>query len=126
MPIGPILIVEDDPVIRGLLLDLLEIEGYRAVAAADGRAALRMALNETPSLILLDLNLPLLDGEGVLRELGRLDVDAPVLLVTADPRGGRLRRAQSVVGFLAKPFNLDELMRAIERAWLRRTQVSEA
>lgn len=114
---GPILIVEDDPVIRDLLLDLLDIEGYPAIAASDGVDALRKIRERMPSLILLDLNLPYLDGQGVLYELERTGRAVPIVLMTADPRGRRLRNAWSVIGFLSKPFNVDDLLRTIEKVW---------
>ncbi|HUG15531.1 MAG TPA: response regulator [Thermomicrobiales bacterium] len=114
---APILIVEDDPVIRELLLELLDIEGYPAIAVADGASALRQLKIRRPSLILLDLNLPAMDGEGFLREMRRSGRSAPVVLLTADPRGRRLRHARGIVGFLAKPFDVDELLRLIEKVW---------
>lgn len=115
---GPILIVEDDPVIRDLLLDLLDIEGYPAIAASDGVDALRQIERANPSLILLDLNLPHLDGESVLKELAKAPGPVPrILLITADPRGRRLRHMRGIVGFLSKPFNIDDLLQAIEDAW---------
>jgi CheY-like chemotaxis protein len=114
---GPILIVEDDPVIRDLLLDLLDIEGYPAIAAADGVEALRQIQRVHPSLILLDLNLPRMDGESVLKELAKAPRPIPpILLITADPRGRRLRHMRGIIGFLSKPFNIDDLLQAIEDA----------
>jgi CheY-like chemotaxis protein len=114
---NPILIVEDDPVIRELLLDLMDIEGYPATSASDGVDALRQVKRRRPSLILLDLNLPRLDGKGLLDELERAGLSIPVLLVTADPRGRWLRNARGIIGLLPKPFDVDDLLRAIEKVW---------
>ena len=114
---GPILIVEDDPVIRELLLDLLDIEGFTAIAVENGVEALRSVRQDEPALILLDLNLPLLDGEAVLRELQRSNVDVPVLLMTADPRGRVLSSSRGISGFIPKPFDVDDLIVAIRMIW---------
>lgn len=114
---GPILIVEDDPVIRELLLDLLEIEGFTAIAVENGVEALRSVRQNEPALILLDLNLPLLDGEAVLRELQRTEVEVPVLLMTADPRGRLLSASRGISGFIPKPFDVDDLIVAIRMIW---------
>lgn len=113
---GPILIVEDDPAIRDMLLDALEQDGYEAVAVSNGIDGITAALLREPSVILLDLNLPLLDGEGVLRELERQGPHAPVVLMTSDPRGDRLSTADGVCGYLPKPFDLDDLITTIELA----------
>lgn len=110
----PVLIVEDDPAIREALLDALEQECIPAVAVENGVDALTAVTLRSPSVMLLDLNLPELDGEGVLRELQQRDVDVPVLLMTADPRGTRLWTEDGVTGHIPKPFDLDDLFLAIE------------
>ena len=114
--VGPILIVEDDEAIRDLLLDALEQDGYEAVAVSNGIEGVAAAQLRSPAVILLDLNLPLLDGEGVLRELERQGPHAPVVLMTSDPRGDRLSSAVGVSGYLPKPFDLDDLIMTIEAA----------
>lgn len=79
-----ILIVEDDPTVSGLLETLMQMEGYETVTAADGLEALLKAEFRRPSVILLDVMMPNVDGERVLDELrGRPDfAGIPVLVVT--------------------------------------------
>ena len=110
----PVLIVEDDPAIREVLLEALEGEQIPAVAVENGMDALTAVSIRIPSVMLLDLNLPELDGEGVLRALKQRDVDVPVLLMTADPRGTELWTEEGVSGHVPKPFDLDDLFLAID------------
>lgn len=64
-----ILIVEDEPVINRALMDLLKEEGHDVLSAGDGKAGTELALTETPDLILMDLNLPTIDGIAAIRYL---------------------------------------------------------
>lgn len=109
-----ILVVEDNPSIRFLLEELLGGEGYAVVSAADGRAGLEAARRDRPDLVLLDVNLPVMDGTeliGALRaEFGRA---VPVLVMTAAPDAGRWAREIAADGVIAKPFDLDRVLGAI-------------
>ncbi|MDK2899346.1 MAG: hypothetical protein PWQ10_533 [Patescibacteria group bacterium] len=64
-----ILIVEDEVQLLNVLYDKLSLDGYTIIKAADGKAGLDLALSEHPDLILLDINLPVMDGISALREL---------------------------------------------------------
>ncbi len=118
-----ILIIEDETPMRTALADVLEGEGYRALAAADGEAGLRKAVAEKPDLILLDVMMPKLDGFVVCAELRRLGHATPVLMLTA--KGQIEDRVNGLdVGaddYLVKPFSTEELLARV-RALLRRTQ----
>jgi two-component system, OmpR family, alkaline phosphatase synthesis response regulator PhoP len=119
-----ILVVEDDPDIVELLTHYLERDGFQVIAVADGRRALDVLRSEPPSLMLLDLQLPSLDGLSVCRE-ARLDPllrEIPIIILTA--RGEETDR---VVGlelgaddYVVKPFSPKELMARV-RAVLRRS-----
>lgn len=118
-----ILVVDDEQDIRDLLAFNLRREGYETESAADGVAALEAARTCRPSLILLDVMLPRMDGLEVCRELGkdRATADIPVIMLTA--RGDEVDR---IVGFelgaddyVVKPFNIRELVLRI-KAMLRR------
>ena len=108
-----VLVVEDDPSVRGLLQTLLLAEGYDVSTASDGLAGLVKANRERPSLILLDLMMPDLGGARVLEELDReADLaDVPVIVVT-----GRLEAIPAMAERLgedsvfAKPFSVAELL----------------
>jgi two-component system CheB/CheR fusion protein len=117
---GAILIVEDDPEVRGLLELLLKDEGHRTATAADGAAALQLVERGTlqPDLILADYNLPnAMNGIQVgakLRE--KLHCRIPVIILTGDISTGTLRdiSRQDCVQ-LNKPVRLKELTQAIRR-----------
>jgi DNA-binding response OmpR family regulator len=108
-----VLVVEDDPSVRGLLQTLLSAEGYDVATASDGLAGLVKASRQRPSLILLDLMMPDLGGVRVLEELGAdpLLADVPVIVVT-----GKLDAVPAIAAQLgddsvfAKPFSVAELL----------------
>jgi two-component system OmpR family response regulator len=108
-----VLVVEDDPSVRGLLQTLLAAEGYDVATASDGLSGLVKAANQRPALILLDLMMPDLGGIRVLEEL-RADpamVDVPVIVVT-----GKLDAVPSLVeqigeaSVFTKPFGVADLL----------------
>ncbi|PIV28843.1 MAG: DNA-binding response regulator [Anaerolineae bacterium CG03_land_8_20_14_0_80_58_20] len=117
-----ILVVDDEPSVTDLLAYNLRKALYDVQVAADGRAALRLAGEFQPDLILLDLMIPEVDGLDVCREL-RKSSNVPVIMITA--RGEEIDR---VIGlelgaddYVVKPFSVRELMARI-KAVLRRTQ----
>ncbi|HEX5222305.1 MAG TPA: response regulator transcription factor [Verrucomicrobiae bacterium] len=118
-----ILIIEDETPMRTALADVLEGEGYRPLAAADGETGLRKAVDEKPDLILLDIMMPRLDGFAVCAELRRLGNLVPVLMLTA--KGQVEDRVSGLdVGaddYLVKPFSTEELLARV-RALLRRSR----
>ena len=109
-----VLIVDDDPDIRTFVSEALAFEGYEVEAASNGAEALRAIERQPPSTMLLDMRMPVLDGWGVagaLRELG-LSVRTVVMTVTDD--AGLWAEEISADGYLAKPFDLEELFAAVE------------
>ncbi|MBJ6760143.1 response regulator [Myxococcaceae bacterium JPH2] len=106
-----VLVVEDDPDIRGAVCELLELEGYGIASARHGAEALQYLNGRAhlPSLILLDLMMPVLDGQGLLERL-RADTrlsTIPVLVLTASPMA---TPPVGAVGLLRKPVQLEELL----------------
>ena len=115
-----ILVVEDDPTLRETLAEALEVDGFRVVAAPEGRTALTLFRAERPDLVLLDLMLPELSGIEVCRII-RAESAVPIVMLTA-----RDSEVDKVVGlelgaddYVTKPFSLRELSARI-RAVLRR------
>jgi len=120
-----VLVVDDAPEIVRLTRDFLEHAGFAVVAARDGDEAIRVARQERPDLIVLDLGLPGRDGLDVTRELRR-DSAVPIVMLTA-----RTDEADKIVGlelgaddYLTKPFSGKELVARV-RAVLRRSQAAE-
>jgi two-component system cell cycle response regulator DivK len=116
-----ILIAEDDPSSRELLVEVLEGWGYGVVQAANGAEVLEQLCQATPDLILLDLQMPVLDGFAALERIRRNPTydDIPVAALTACAmREDRERVLQA--GFcahIAKPIRLDSLREAVERCF---------
>jgi CheY-like chemotaxis protein len=113
-----ILLVEDDPATRGAMKMVLEWEGYRVECAANGQEALsRLLGGERPAIILLDLNMPIMDGRQLRRELEKEPAlsTIPVVTVSAASDAGSGEGA----GVVRKPFEPAELLEAIR--WAERT-----
>lgn len=106
---GPILVVEDDPMLRELLDEVLRAEGYAVAAASDGAAALALARRRTPGLILLDLRLPGMDGWAFACAYRTTPGDhAPIIVVTGSPDLAA-DAGLGAAAVLDKPFHLEEL-----------------
>lgn len=108
-----VLVVEDDPSVRGLLQTLLSAEGYEVATASDGLAGLVKAASQPPALVLLDLMMPDLGGARVLEEM-RDDPDlasVPVIVVTG--KVDAIASMQVLLGesnVFLKPFAVSELL----------------
>ncbi len=116
-----ILVVEDDPSIARGLTQNLRFEGYSVQHAIDGQTGLEMAVSKPPDLLLLDVMLPRLNGFEVLRELRRLDLEIPVIMLTAKAEEIDKIRGLDLGAddYITKPFALAELLARV-RAVLRR------
>jgi len=112
-----VLIVDDHPVVRRGLRVLLEVQDGMAVAgeAGDGAAALALAAEHAPDVILLDLKLPGMDGIAVLGELKARDSAARVLVLTSatEPASASLALRSGAAGVVYKDVDPDALVRAI-------------
>jgi two-component system response regulator QseB len=116
-----LLLVEDDPQLSEMLVDLLTEAGYTVDHAADGQAGLHLGLTRDYQVIVLDRRLPAIEGVDLLRRLRGRGVMTPALVLTA-----RASVADRVEGldagaedYLTKPFDIDELLARV-RALLRR------
>ncbi|HNJ96987.1 MAG TPA: response regulator transcription factor [Ilumatobacteraceae bacterium] len=121
-----VLVVDDEPAIRDIVRRYLEAEGLRVVEAADGEVALKLFAEERPSLVVLDVGLPIIDGVEVLRQVRTLSM-TPVLMLSA-----RVEEADRVIGlsvgaddYVTKPFSARELTLRVKNL-LRRSAVQEA
>lgn len=111
------MLVDDDPALRGLLRVTLPSEGFDVVEAAGGDEALALASEKAPDLVLLDWTMPGLSGGEVLRELKREHPELPVIVLTArrEPRYRAEAESLGADTFLTKPFSPLELLETIER-----------
>lgn len=119
-----ILVAEDNEDSRLMLRAFLETLDYEVIEAKNGEEAVRLAQQEEPDLILMDLNMPELDGitaATVIRHLAGMS-DVPILATSAD--GGRgidlflniKKMGNGYVGYITKPINLDDLAEQIKMA----------
>jgi two-component system, chemotaxis family, chemotaxis protein CheY len=121
VPDGPILVVDDDPTILAAVSEALDLEGFPVVTATNGAEALVVLDREQPSLVLLDMRMPVLDGWGFMHAIRERGVDITVVVMTAAADARRWGREIGAQGVLAKPFELDDLVGAVRR--LRPTQL---
>jgi DNA-binding response OmpR family regulator len=117
-----VLVVDDEPSVRDVVVRYLEQEGYRTLQAADGDAARELLEREEPSLVVLDLMLPGTDGLALCRWI-RARSQMPVIMVTAlGEEADRLTGLElGADDYLTKPFSPKELVARV-RAVLRRSQ----
>ena len=121
-PEARLLVVDDEPNIVELLSASLRFSGFHVVSAGDGRAALKLAREERPDLIVLDVMMPGMDGFEVVRRLRSEGLRCPVVFLTA--KDGTDAKIQGLTlggdDYVTKPFSLEEVIARI-RAVLRRT-----
>lgn len=113
-----ILIVEDNPINLKLIRDLLQIKGYETLEAETGEAGIELAREKHPALILMDVNLPQMDGRGAMKIL-KADAstrEIPIIAVTSFAmRGDRERLLTAGFdAYISKPIDIKELPRMVE------------
>jgi two-component system cell cycle response regulator DivK len=114
-----ILVVEDNERNMRLFCDVLQASGYRTLEATTGESAVALAIDRGPDLVLMDIQLPDIDG---VEALGRLRADErsaslPVLALTAQAMEGDRERflAAGFVGYLSKPVNIADFITTVKR-----------
>ena len=119
-----VLVVDDEKVIRSLLVTNLEKEGYDVIEAEDGLQAVDLATQEKPNLILLDIMIPKLDGLSVCKRIKNM-MNVPIIMVSAKDSD-----VDKILGlelgaddYVTKPFNVRELMARV-KANLRKIEIS--
>jgi CheY-like chemotaxis protein len=110
-----VLVVDDDPDVRGILGMLLDRDGYEVVTAIDGAAALEHVTDERISLIVLDLQMPRLDGDQFRRVYQERGGHAPILLVTAAEVSQDDLTRLGVTAYIAKPFDIEHVLETVAR-----------
>lgn len=111
-----VLIVDDDPLIRDLLVQFLSVRGYRAFGVADGHEALRVVQESAPELIILDMILPGLSGIEVLQALRDSEYPGGVIIMTGSHNEEMLEEAWALgpQEILGKPIALDRLLTTVQ------------
>lgn len=109
-----VLVVEDDPALRGVLELTLADAGFRVITAENGREALERVAEEMPGVILLDMKMPGMNGwefASVFRS--RYDRMAPIVVVTAAQDARQRAQEVDAEGYLGKPFDLEDLIQTV-------------
>ena len=110
-----VLVVDDDRGVRQMITEALGAEGYIVEPATDGDEAITSAQRGRPHLILLDVNMPRMDGWQVLEELrATAGPQTSVVVMTAGFNAQDRALASGAQGYLAKPFDLDDLLSTVE------------
>jgi DNA-binding response OmpR family regulator len=111
----PILVVDDDPEILAMLRDFLESEGLAVRTAANGAEALEALDEVMPALILLDMRMPVLDGWAFAERFHERALTYPIVVMTAAESARRWAEEIGATSYIAKPFDVNELLETIER-----------
>lgn len=125
-----ILIVDDEPLNLMLYSEMLKSDGYSSILARDGLEAIEHAVNEIPDLIILDWNMPQLDGLGALKEIKNNTIakDIPVIMITGimtSPENLKTALEAGAIDFLRKPFDKIELLARVRSTILLSSSIKE-
>ena len=118
VPFAPlsVLVIDDDPDVRGFIVTTLEEQGYRVSEAGDGDEGLSAIDRETPDLVILDFIMPGLSGAEVARKIRSRRADQPILFVSGYSETEAVKRTAPDTPLLAKPFRADALQKAVRGA----------
>ena len=112
---APVLVVDDDPSILATVSELLDLEGYPFETATNGAEALSILQRVRPSVVLLDMRMPVLDGWGFCTAMRQSGTSIPVVVMTAAQDARQWAEEIGAAGYVAKPFDLTDILSAIDR-----------
>ncbi len=114
-----VLAVDDSASMRQMVSFTLKGAGYNVIEAVDGQDALNKAQSATPDIVLTDVNMPIMDGITLIKELRKLPnyKHIPMLMLTTETAGDKKSegKAAGATGWLVKPFNPDQLINTIKK-----------
>jgi CheY-like chemotaxis protein len=117
--LATVLVVDDDPDIAEAMSAIIAGEGHEVVIARNGQEGLARVYDAVPDVILLDLDMPVLDGAGMMRRLDERQLaggPCRVILVSATPQLTRVAAALNAHHYLRKPFTVEQLLAVLSRA----------
>jgi len=115
VPARHVLVADDEPAIVEMIRDILEEYGFRVVTAANGSEALRLVEEAEPEVVLLDMNMPVLDGEGFIAAVRERGLRIPIVVMTAGSSAKRWAAQLGADAYLSKPFELANLVDVTNR-----------
>jgi EAL domain-containing protein (putative c-di-GMP-specific phosphodiesterase class I) len=110
-----VLVADDEPAIVEMIRAILEDAGFRVVTAANGSEALRLVEQAEPEVVLLDMNMPVLDGEGFIAAVRERGLGVPIVVMTAGSSAQRWAAQLGADAYLSKPFELASLVGVTNR-----------
>jgi two-component system chemotaxis response regulator CheY len=110
-----ILVIDDEPTVRMVVGKILTSRGYLVLPATNGAEALAVFNSARPSLALLDMRMPVLDGWGFIRALEDRDIDLPIIVMTSAEDGQVWADEIGAAGYLTKPFDFLDLVAKVQR-----------
>lgn len=117
LPVGPVLLIDDDEEYTGFVQEIFEAAGLQTYAVSKSRSGLRLYLEKQPSVILVDLKMPELDGYSIIQSIR--DQDPHCLIITVSGEGGENSKERSLqLGsdqFFEKPMAVEAVLRSIEK-----------
>jgi PAS domain S-box-containing protein len=118
VPLAPlsVLVIDDDPDVRGFIVTSLEEQGYRVREASDGREGLTALERDLPDLVVLDFIMPGMSGAAVASEIRNRHPDQPILFVSGYSETDAVKRTAPDAPLLTKPFRAEALHKAVRRA----------
>ncbi|HUQ41009.1 MAG TPA: response regulator, partial [Candidatus Limnocylindrales bacterium] len=114
-PGARVLVVDDDPSILDTVSSILSSEGFQVMSAAGGQQAMALLRSWHPTLILLDMRMPIMDGWAVAKAIREEGATVPIVVMTAAESAARWADEIGAAGHLAKPFGLDELLACVAK-----------
>jgi CheY-like chemotaxis protein len=108
-----VLVVDDDQDTRTVVKLILEDQGYHVLEAKDGHNALDQLTDWLPALVLLDLQMPVMDGWRFCAEVERQRLEVPIVIMTAGAQAQPEAERCEVAGYLPKPFDLQHLVTVV-------------
>ena len=115
-PAESILVIDDDPDVRGFIADALDEQGYRVREAADGREGLAELQRREADLVIIDFIMPGLSGADVAKKIRARRRDQPILFVSGYSETDAVKRTAPDAPLLAKPFRAEALLKAVRGA----------
>jgi CheY-like chemotaxis protein len=112
---GHVLVVDDDPGIRGFIVMTLRAEGYSVAVGANGKQGLERLAEQQPDVILLDLSMPVMNGWEFQQQVRRMNLHIPIVFMTAGYSARAEAERCGAEGYLSKPFEVEDLIDIVGR-----------
>ena len=109
-PARDVLVVDDEPAILALVRAALEEEGFHVVTVANGAEALRELDRTPPAVVLLDMQMPIVDGPPFIRAMRARGMNVPIVIMTAGSSAARSAKELDADAYLSKPFEISQLV----------------